>query len=147
MVSCFSFLPRHQCRYYPVLSDPRTSPYLAALPSFSWREQVCGFARQGWWIWEDGEEGREGTAWTKVWGASVRGKARSWLEQRVDVLRVNEVIRGSHGRLLKKIFFWLHTEVGGTLVPQPGVEPVPPALEGRVSITEPPGNQKNFKLW
>lgn len=63
-----------------LLSDPRTSPYLAALPSFPGREQVCGFARQGWLIWEEREEGRESTAWTKVWGAGVRGKARSRLE-------------------------------------------------------------------
>ena len=57
----------------------------------------------------------------------------------------------SHGRLLKKglffFFFWLHTEAGRTLVPQPGVEPVPLALEGRVSITGPPGNQKDLKSW
>lgn len=28
-----------------------------------------------------------GTAWAKVWGAGVRGKARSWLEQRVGVFK------------------------------------------------------------
>lgn len=85
MVSCFSLLPRHQCRYYP-LSDPGTSPRFAALPSFPRREQVCEFARQGWLIWED-REGAGGTAWAKVRGASVRGKTRSWLEQRVEVFK------------------------------------------------------------
>ena len=94
-------------------------------------ERRAGRAPHGQRCGEPVLEGRRGAGWS-------RG---------LMCLRVNEVIRGSHGRLLKKIFFWLHTEVGGTLVPQPGVEPVPPALEGRVSITEPPGNQKNFKLW
>ena len=29
--------------------------------------------------------------------------------------------------------FWLHLAAGGILIPLPGLEPVPPALEGGVS--------------
>ena len=32
--------------------------------------------------------------------------------------------------------FWLHPAACGILVPQPGIKPTPPALEGRVLISE-----------
>ena len=35
--------------------------------------------------------------------------------------------------------FWPHSEVCGTLVPQPGVEPTSPALEGGFLTPGPPG--------
>ena len=35
--------------------------------------------------------------------------------------------------------FWLHPMACGTLVPRPGLEPTPPALEGGVLTTGPPG--------
>ena len=36
-------------------------------------------------------------------------------------------------------FFWPYRTACGILVPQPGIEPVSPALEGGVSTTGPPG--------
>ena len=36
-------------------------------------------------------------------------------------------------------------EAGGILPPQPGLEPAPPALEGEVLTTGPPG--KSHKFW
>ena len=35
--------------------------------------------------------------------------------------------------------FWLHSTTHGTLVPQLGIDSMPPALEGRVLTTGPPG--------
>ena len=40
-------------------------------------------------------------------------------------------------------FFWLHCLACGILVPWPGIEPEPPALECRVLTTGPPGNLFN----
>ena len=43
------------------------------------------------------------------------------------------------------IMFWsFGQEVCGILAPWPGMEPVPPALEGEVLTTGPPGN---FQVW
>ena len=36
-------------------------------------------------------------------------------------------------------FFWSHCTACGILVPQPGIEPVPPAVEGQVPTTGQPG--------
>ena len=33
------------------------------------------------------------------------------------------------------------------LAPQPGIEPAPPALEGKVLTTGPPGNSLSFMLF
>ena len=41
--------------------------------------------------------------------------------------------------------FWLFGhEARGILAPQPATEPAPPALEGKVLITGPPGKSLNF---
>ena len=38
------------------------------------------------------------------------------------------------------MFFWFFgREAGGILAPRPGIEPAPPALEGEVFTTGPPG--------
>ena len=44
----------------------------------------------------------------------------------------------SKSRIFFGIFFWLHCEACGILVPQPWIEPMSPALEGRVLTTRPP---------
>ena len=36
--------------------------------------------------------------------------------------------------------FWLHRTACGILVPGPGIEPMPHALEGRALTTGPPGS-------
>ena len=41
-------------------------------------------------------------------------------------------------------FFFFGPEACGILVPQPGIKPTPPALEGEVLATEPPGKSGNY---
>ena len=41
-------------------------------------------------------------------------------------------------------FFWLHHAARRTLVPWPGVEPAPPAVEGRVLTTGWPGKSQHW---
>lgn len=44
--------------------------------------------------------------------------------------------------------FWsFGHEACGILVPQPGIEPEPPALEGEVLTTEPPGKSLQSSLY
>ena len=43
-------------------------------------------------------------------------------------------------------YVWSQLAACGMLVPQPGIEPVPPALEGRVLTTEPPGKSLSSPL-
>ena len=92
-----------------VLSDPRTSPYLAALPSFSAREQVCG---QGCL---PGRAGRSGKTERRAGRAPhgqrcgepvLEGRRGAGWSRGLRCLRVNEVVRGSPGRLLKEFFFF-----------------------------------------
>ena len=45
------------------------------------------------------------------------------------------------------MFWFFGPEAGGILAPQPGIEPTPPALEGKVLTTGPPGKSLNSYFW
>ena len=50
--------------------------------------------------------------------------------------------------LLFYVFFWFFGhEACGILAPRPGIEPAPPALEGEVLTTGPPGKSPKIQLW
>ena len=45
------------------------------------------------------------------------------------------------------MFWFVGREARGILAPQPGIEPVPPALEGEVPTTGPSGNSLAKLFW
>ena len=45
------------------------------------------------------------------------------------------------------MFWFFGHEACGILVPQPGIEPAPPALEDEVLTTEPPGKSLQSSLY
>ena len=55
------------------------------------------------------------------------------------VLRLPEETSIKHFTALFFKNFWLHHKVCGILVPQPWIERTPPALQGRLFTTVPPG--------
>ena len=46
--------------------------------------------------------------------------------------------------LLFYVFWFFDCEACGILAPHPGIEPTPPALEGKVLTTGPPGKSPNL---
>ena len=42
------------------------------------------------------------------------------------------------------INFWPHPAACGISVPQPGIEPIPPALEGKILTSGPPGKSQTI---
>ena len=44
------------------------------------------------------------------------------------------------------MFWFFGREAYGILAPRPGIEPTPPALEGEVLTTGPPGKSPSYKF-
>ena len=49
--------------------------------------------------------------------------------------------------LLFYVLAFFGHEARGILVPQPGIEPTPPALEGKILTTGPPGRSLSYMVY
>ena len=76
-----------------------------------------------------------------AWRATVHGvtKSRIWLNTHTHMVK-NTSWRGSlPGFIFIYYYFWPSSEACGILIPQPGMEPAPPAMEAPALTTGQPG--------